>query len=144
MDMKKIRDFIFDIGSMSGKFSVLLLVSRVIFGTLLASHGLQKLNSFGALSKSFLDPLGIGSELSLSLAIFGELICSIAFILGFLYRLVSIPMMFTMLVAFVWVHKGSVSDGELAFVYLVMFFLMFLAGAGKYSIDRLFFCKCRK
>lgn len=129
---------------MSSKNSFLLLVARVVFGLLLASHGFQKLNAFSAMSQSFPDPLGLGSEISLSLAIFGELICSIAFIFGFLYRLVSIPMIFTMLVAFVTVHKGSVTDGELAFVYLVIFVLMFLSGAGRYSLDNIFFRKRRK
>ena len=35
---------------------------------------------------------GIGSKLSLVLAIFGEMVCSMAFIFGFLYRLTMIPM----------------------------------------------------
>ena len=38
------------------------------------------------------DPLGIGSQLSLVLAIFGEMVCSMAFIFGFLYRLAMLPM----------------------------------------------------
>lgn len=142
--MKKIFNYLLSYDSMSSKNSFLLLVARVVFGLLLASHGFQKLNAFSAMSQSFPDPLGLGSEISLSLAIFGELICSIAFIFGFLYRLVSIPMIFTMLVAFVTVHKGSVTDGELAFVYLVIFVLMFLSGAGRYSLDNIFFRKRRK
>lgn len=142
--MKKIFNYLLSYDSMSSKNSFLLLVARVVFGLLLASHGFQKLNAFSAMSQSFPDPLGLGSEISLSLAIFGELICSIAFIFGFLYRLVSIPMIFTMLVAFVTVHKGSVTDGELAFVYLVIFVLMFLSGAGRYSLDNIFFRKRRR
>lgn len=142
--MKKIFNYLLSYDSMSSKNSFLLLVARVIFGLLLAFHGLQKLNAFSAMSQSFPDPLGLGSEISLSLAIFGEFICSIAFIFGFLYRLVSIPMIFTMLVAFVTVHKGSVTDGELAFVYFVIFVLMFLSGAGRYSLDNIYFRKRRK
>ena len=35
------------------------------------------------MSESFPDPLGVGSQMSLILAIFGELACSLAFIFGF-------------------------------------------------------------
>ena len=38
---------------------------------------------------------------------------------------------------FFWVHGGSVSGGELAFVYFAVFVLMYLAGPGKYSVDSL-------
>lgn len=75
--------------------SSLLLATRVIFGLLLASHGLQKLINFSTMASQFPDPLDIGGKASLSLAIFGELACSIAFIAGFLTRLAVIPMIFT-------------------------------------------------
>ncbi len=51
------------------------------------SHGVQKWANYDVMSGSFPDPLGIGSQLSLVLAICGELVCSLAFIFGFLYRL---------------------------------------------------------
>ena len=40
-----------------------------------------------------------------------------------------------MIVAFTTVHGGSVSNGELAFLYLVIFVLSWFAGAGKFSVD---------
>ena len=49
---------------------------------LLMNHGIQKWSNFQELSTAFPDPLGIGSPLSLGLAIFGELVCSMAFIIG--------------------------------------------------------------
>ncbi len=48
------------------------------------NHGIQKWTNFQELSAVFPDPLGVGSPLSLGLAIFGELACSMAFIIGFL------------------------------------------------------------
>lgn len=118
------------------KLSCLLLAVRIIFGLLLMTHGIQKLGNFGTLAAgAFPDPLGVGSQLSVSLAIFGELFCSIAFIFGFLYRLSMIPMIVTMLVAFVFAHKGSVTEGELAFVYLIVFLFLYAAGPGKYALD---------
>jgi putative oxidoreductase len=132
--MKLLR-YIFPVGDENKKMSALLLASRVIFGLLLARHGLEKLMNFGTLSAQFPDPLGVGGDVSLALGIFGELVCSLAFVLGLLSRLAVIPMMFTMLVAFVTVHGGSIADGELAFLYLVVFALLFIAGPGRYSAD---------
>lgn len=116
--------------------SLILLVARIVFGVLLMSHGIQKLTSFHELSAVFPDPLGIGSTLSLSLAIFGELFCSIAFIIGLLYRLAMIPMIFTMCIAYFVIHAHDpFGVKELAFVYLVVFVLMYIIGPGKFSVD---------
>lgn len=80
--------------------SLLLLALRILFGGLLLSHGIQKWNNYAEMSAVFPDPLGVGSNVSLGLAIFGELACSIGFIFGALYRLAMIPMIFTMCMAF--------------------------------------------
>lgn len=119
------------------KVSLLLLAARIIFGLLLASHGLQKLLNFSTMATQFPDPIGTGSKVALALAIFGELGCSIAFIAGFLTRLAVIPMIFTMAVAFFTVHGGSIAAGELAFAYLMVYLLMLFAGPGHYSVDYL-------
>ena len=97
----------------------------------------DKWANYQELSTVFPDPLGIGSPLSLGLAIFGELACSMAFIIGFLYRLAMIPMIFTMCVAFFIVHGNDpFAVKELAFVYLVVFVLMYIIGPGKFAVDR--------
>ena len=58
------------------------------------------------------------------------------FIIGFLYRLAMIPMIFTMSVAFFVIHANDVFVvKELAFIYLVVFILMYIAGPGNFSID---------
>ena len=102
--------------------SAMLLIARIVFGILLMNHGIQKWTNFQELSAVFPDPLGVGSPLSLGLAIFGELACSMAFIIGFLYRLAMIPMVFTMAVAFFVIHGNDpFATKELAFVYLVVF-----------------------
>lgn len=131
-----IYNFLFPTKPTSTKASLLLLAARIIFGVLLMNHGIQKWSNFQELSTAFPDPLGVGSPLSLGLAIFGELVCSIGFIVGFLYRLSMIPMIFTMAVAFFVIHANDVfSVKELAFIYLVVFVLMYIAGPGKFSID---------
>ena len=83
------------------------------------------------MSSAFPDPLGVGSQTSLILAIFAELVCSVALILGVLSRLVLIPMIFTMAVAFFIANGGSIEQGELAFAYLIVFTLLLIAGPGK-------------
>ena len=130
-----IYNFLFPTKPNTTKTSLLLLVVRIIFGVLLMNHGIQKWSNFQELSAVFPDPLGLGSPISLGLAIFGELVCSMAFIIGFLYRLAMIPMIFTMIVAFFIVHAFAVK--ELAFIYLIVFIIMYIAGPGKFSIDHI-------
>ncbi|WP_289621929.1 DoxX family protein, partial [Bacteroides congonensis] len=63
---------------------------------------------------------------------------SMAFIVGFLYRLAMIPMIFTMIVAFFIVHANDAfAVKEMAFIYLVVFIVMYIAGPGKFSIDHI-------
>ena len=133
-----IYNFLFPTKPNTTKTSLLLLVVRIIFGVLLMNHGIQKWSNFQELSAVFPDPLGLGSPISLGLAIFGELVCSMAFIVGFLYRLAMIPMIFTMIVAFFIVHANDVfAVKELAFIYLIVFIIMYIAGPGKFSIDHI-------
>ena len=140
-----IYNFLFPSEPRDTKNSVLLLVARIIFGSLLLYHGIQKLGSFSELSSTFPDPLGIGSQLSLSLAIFGELVCSLGFIFGLLYRLAMIPMIFTMGIAFFVFHRQDpFVIKELSFNYLIVFLIMYITGPGKFTLDRFLFFKKRK
>lgn len=116
--------------------SLFLLAMRIFFGLLLMNHGIQKLIHFQELSLTFPDPLHMGSTLSLAMAIFAELVCSIGFVTGILYRLSMLPMMFTMVIAYFVIHANDAfAVKELAFVYLGVFILMYIAGPGKFSVD---------
>ena len=131
-----IYNFLFPTKPNTTKVSLFLLAVRIIFGILLMNHGIQKWSNFHELSRAFPDPFGLASSISLGLAIFCELVCSMGFIFGFLYRLAMIPMIFTMIVAFFVIHANDVfAVKELAFIYLVVFVLMYIAGPGKFSID---------
>ena len=132
-----LKRFLFPVKPDGTFISVILLIVRVVFGVMLMNHGIDKWANYQELSAVFPDPLGIGSPLSLGLAIFGELACSMAFIIGFLYGLAMIPMIFTMCVAFFIVHADDpFAVKELAFVYLVVFVLMYIVGPGKFAVDR--------
>lgn len=140
-----IYNFLFPSKPVSNATSFLILTVRIIFGILFLLHGWQKLSMFDTLVTVFPDPLGVGSRISLMLAIFAELFCSVGFILGFLYRLALIPMIFTMSIAFFIIHGSDpLSTKELALVYLVIFVIMFIAGPGKYAIDPIFLTRSRK
>lgn len=119
----------------STKTSLLLLASRLIFGLTFASHGLDKLQHFSETAAHFPAPFGLSGDIAVGLSIFGELVCGLAFAFGFLTRLTLLPMIFTMIVAFTTVFGGSISAGELPFLYLVIFVLSRFAGAGKFSVD---------
>ena len=128
--MSAVLNFLFPGEPRDSRSSWLLLAARVVFGLLLMSHGIAKLQNFEALSATFPDPLGVGSRVSLVLAVFGEVVCAAGCVAGLFYRLALIPMVFTMCVAFF-------AARELALVYLVVFVLMYVAGPGRYAADTL-------
>ena len=133
-----IQNFLFPAYTNFG-LSLLLLFSRLIFGAMFLTHGLQKLANFKALSGSFPSIMGMGSTFSLSLAIFAEVFCTLGFITGFLYRLSMIPMIFTMIVAVFVVHANDpFSAKEMALLYLCIFIVMYILGPGSIAADYFF------
>lgn len=130
-----IKNFLFPQPTESKGLSLLLLCLRLFFGVMFMLHGVEKIYNYTELCFVFPDPIGIGSEISLWFAIFAELMCSLAFIFGALYRLSMIPMLIIMLVAFLHVHNGSILQGELSLIYLTVFILMYISGPGQYAVD---------
>ena len=120
----------------SRTYSTLILVVRVLFGILFLTHGYDKLLSHATMADLFADPFGIGSTLSFWMVVFAEVVCSFALIFGLLQRIVLIPMIITMIVAFFMVHSGMpFAAKELSFIYMAIFILLFITGPGKYSFD---------
>ena len=118
--------------------SLALLIVRFGIGSFMLVHGLQKLEMLQANPIQFANPIGIGAGPSLALAVFAELICSALLILGFLTRLATIPLIITMLVAVFIVHSADgFEKQELGSVYLVVYILLLITGAGRYSVDAL-------
>lgn len=115
----------------------LLLMRLYAGGLMLVSHGWPKLMSFSEKTALFPDPLGIGSGLSLSLAVFAEVFCSLALVVGVFTRAVVIPLMITMLVAAFIVHADDpFQKKEFALLYLFPYVALFLSGPGRFSIDQ--------
>ena len=117
--------------------SFLLLIIRVFFGILFFVHGVDKMMNFDSLSETFPSVLGLGSYMTLMVSIFCEFCCSLFLIAGLLVRLIMIPMIVSMGVAFFDVHDAMLPEGELSLIYLVVFVVLYITGPGRYSVDYL-------
>ena len=120
-------------------FDLVILVVRISIAGLMLSHGLPKMALlFTDGPIQFPGLLGMSPELSLGLAVFAEVICSLFILVGFSTRLATIPLIVTMLVALVFVHGSDpFAKQELAWHYLLGYGLLFITGGSKYSIDYL-------
>ncbi len=122
-----------------------LLVLRVGSGALMLTHGIKKLSGWAEMSSRFPDPLGVGSAPSLAMAIFAEVFCAIAVMVGIKTRAVVVPLIITMLVAALLVHgHDPFRKKELALVYLVPFIALAFTGAGRLSLDGWLDARSRK
>ena len=124
--------------------SFLILFVRLFFGALFFMHGLDKLSNFNVLSDTYPSVLGLGSYTTLMITIFCEFACSLFLMAGLVTRIVLIPMMAAMAVAFFDVHDGMMPGGELALIYLIVFLVLFMTGPGRYSVDYLIARKVNK
>ena len=115
-----------------------LLFLRLFAGGMMLTHGWAKLSSFGDLSETFPDPLGVSSRFSLVLILLAEVGCSMLLIFGLMTRLATLPLIFGMLMAIFIIHgEDPFAVRELALLYLGMFVVLFWSGAGKYAIDEI-------
>ncbi|MDL2251835.1 DoxX family protein [Odoribacter sp. OttesenSCG-928-J03] len=138
------KDFIFYARPLKSKESdIVLLLVRLFIGILMLLHGFPKLMNFSTVSMTFPDPFGLGSPFALFLALGAEVGCSLLLIMGGLTRLASFVLVINMLVAAFYAHAGDPFQAkELAILYLAFYLLIFLMGAGRYSLDQLVFdCK---
>ena len=135
MYKKLLKSLLSEPDSSSAK-SLVLLLARIIFGALFLTHGITKMHIYSEMPELFPNPIGLGSTLSLWLVLFAEILCSLGFILGILFRLCLIPMIFTMCIALFVIHAGDpFAAKELSLMYLTIFVLMYVTGPGRYSID---------
>jgi len=113
-----------------------LLLLRVGFGGFMLTHGIPKINMLSDPS-GFPDPVGVGGTVSLILALIGEVVAPILIIIGFKTKWAAIPAIITMGVAAFVVHAtDDLGTKEMALLYFIAFLVIFLAGPGKYSLDR--------
>jgi len=120
--------------------NIALLILRVVFaGSMLYGHGLGKLNRLLEGNLSFSNPLGIGEIPTLILAVFSEFLAPIFIIIGYKTKFFSFFPAATMFVAAFIVHWGDpFGRVEKALLFLTIFVILMMTGAGKYSVDRKF------
>jgi putative oxidoreductase len=136
---------LFQIKRNENNVDFIILIIRLSIATLMIFHGLPKLNTLlGGGEIQFPDPLGVGNTLSLGLAVFAEVVCSFLIAIGLGTRLASIPLIITMVVAVFVIHGADPIDvKETAILYLLFYFLLFVTGSGKFSIDNFISKKSR-
>ena len=78
------------------------------------------------------------------ITIFCEFCCSLFLMAGLLVRIMVLPMIAAMAVAFFDIHDALLPDGELSLIYLIVFVILYIVGPGKYSVDYLIDRKFKK
>ena len=117
---------------------ITILLLRLTVGALMLTHGIPKLLSLSSGNIQFPEMFGLSAELSLSLAVFAEVFCSFFLIFGIGTRLVTIPLIITMIVAVFYVHANDpFARQEVGLLYLLPYVILFISGSGKYSVDYL-------
>lgn len=119
-----------------------LLALRLVLAYGLFDPGLKKLQNIES-TASWFEQIGIPApELNVYLSGGIETIGAALIALGFGTRVMSIPLIFTMIVAIVTVHWGkgfNPSGGyEIPVYYIIMLFTLLVFGSGRLSLDYLF------
>jgi len=118
-----------------------LLVLRLWLGlTLFFNHGLGKLLHFSQTAAYFanghLDPIGIGGNGTVALAVLAEVVCAALLVVGVATRFAALVIVIELAVAFVCVHHLQLAmgpgSGELPFIYLAGLVTIVLAGGGRF------------
>ena len=105
---------------------------------MLFAHGLPKLLNFSEKAMNFPDPLGVGAQLSLSMAIFAEVFCAAAIMVGLWTRFAAVPLAITMCVAAFIVHADDpFRKQEFALLYLVPLITLIFTDGGRYALDKI-------
>ena len=99
-----------------------LLIARLGIAALMFVHGIPKmLMLFSGAPLQFPSVMGMRAELSLSLTVFAEVVCSVFLLAGFATRLATVPLIITMLVAVFVIHGADpFAKQEPALYYLLV------------------------
>ena len=118
---------------------IALLIARVGIAALMLSHGIPKLMMLLSGAPIQFPPImGMSAEVSLGLAVFAEVFCSILLLAGFATRLATVPLIITMLVAVLLIHSADpFAKQEPGLHYLLVYVVLLFTGGGKFSLDYL-------
>ena len=115
-----------------------LLAVRIFVGVAMLTHGFPKLMMLLSGKIEFMNFMGMGEKTSLILTVLAEVLCSLFVLLGLFTRFSVVPLIITMLVAALMVHGNDpFAKQEMSLLYLFHYILIFVAGPGNISIDRM-------
>ena len=128
---------LFKVENQSGNIDIALLVLRVSIAFLMLAHGIPKLLTLVS-GEPIQFPALIGSPaISLGLAVFAEVACSVLILLGLGTRIATIPLIITMLVAVLYIHGADpFGKKEMGVLYLTGYVVLLITGSGKFSLDQ--------
>ena len=121
----------------STQVDIVLLILRLGVAALMLTHGLPKLQMLLAGGEvQFPGVMDLSPAISLSLAVFAEVIASIFILFGLGTRLAAIPLIITMMVAVFMVHANDpFALKELGLLYIFLLIPLLILGSGKFSLD---------
>ncbi len=121
----------------SWQFNIATLLLRVVFGATIIPGGYGKIQHFNEYKSQFINFMGLGQSVSLSLVIFAEFFCAILIVAGLFTRLAAIPLIIAMSVVVFHVFHADIfaKDAGYPTLFLTGFIAIFLVGPGKASID---------
>lgn len=124
-------------------YNLATLLLRLGLGAIMVgSHGWQKLSNFSGMQDSFVNFMGMGSSVSLTMSLIAEFFCGLLVVLGLFTRGAILLLIINMMVALTLAHNWRVfEDGQLPFVFLTGWIVVLLLGPGKISLDALIFKK---
>lgn len=116
-----------------------ILIARVGIAVLMLTHGLPKLSMLLSGDPIQFPPImGLTPALSLGLAVFAEVFCSVLLLVGFATRLAVVPLIITMLVAVLIIHAADAFQmKEAGLHFLLVYVVLLFTGSGRYSVDNL-------
>lgn len=118
-----------------------VLILRVVGGFLMFyGHGFPKLKMLlGGDEIQFVDFLGLGVTLTLTLTVLAELVCALFLVIGLFTRLSVIPLIITMVYAAFVYHAQDdfVQAQEKPILFLGIYIAILLIGPGRYSLDNI-------
>lgn len=121
--------------------NIALLFLRIASAGTMLIHGIPKVGKlFDGSASSFLNPIGIGSTPTLVLCVIAEVICPVLLIAGVLTRPAALILVLNMCAALIFHYQTNspfVGGAEIAFLYLVMYLTILIAGGGEYTVSKL-------
>jgi putative oxidoreductase len=116
------------------------LLARITLGVVFVESGWGKIHHIDKVAEFFMSLHIPAANAQAHFVAYLELIGGFLVLIGFCTRLISIPLLFTMVVAILTAKQDDLKEwtdlfGFSEFLYLVLFLWLIIVGAGKVSVD---------